>query len=132
MRIGREDWIKLRPADVAWVAEWQLTTAFPWLPLGKGITVSADDGLDSAGRFWNVTVRSGQETVQVRLPLRDLTRLICWCYRIRHCAALLHPPATIRASLLGLRKALRGPVARLNPLAGMGYQGTTPEQRSLD
>lgn len=120
MRIGRDDWREVDPRDVAWVVEWQLREALPWVPVRPDETVTPEPGPEEDGRTWAVTVRVGPNRVRVRLPVRDLGRVITWCRSVGP-DALSHPPALIRASLLAIREALRRDLASLNPLANMGY-----------
>ena len=47
MRIGREDWGNLQAEDVAWVTEWQLASAFPWVPIGSESRVFAEPEPDT-------------------------------------------------------------------------------------
>jgi len=120
VRITREDWARLHPSDVAWVTEWQLATAFPWVPIGEESPVSASPEAEREERCWPVRVRAGYGTAHARLPLRDLARVIHWCHRVNR-KGLGRPPAPIRASLQSLREALRQGLAHLDPLDRMGY-----------
>ena len=120
MRIGREDWTSLNPDDVAWVAEWQLAAGFPWVPRGEESPVHAAAAPDPAGGYWRVSIRTGLHEVDARLPVRDLGRVIRWCYGVSQ-AQLFAPPASVRASLLAIREALRAPLLRVDPLGSMGY-----------
>jgi hypothetical protein len=123
VRIGREDWSNLQPEDVAWVTEWQLASAFPWVPIGPECRVFADPEPDVARKRWRVCLMIGQDRVIVELPLRDLARLIQWCHQVNHIRTLLHPPAWVRASILALQRTLRRGLTRANPLDSMGYSG---------
>jgi len=120
VRIRREDWANLDAGDVAWVAEWQLATALAWVPLGDESPVAAEPQPDEGGRYWSLTIRAGSGVAHARIPVRDLARAIAWCYEA-NAIDLLRPPASIRASLLVIRSALRRSLAYVDPLARMGY-----------
>lgn len=130
MRIGREDWHKLQPEDVAWVTEWQLACAFRWVPIGAECSVLASPAPDHPGDGWEVSIRLGQHLVPARLPVRDLARLIRWCHGVQDIRSLLHPPAWVRASMLAVQHSLRVGLGGVNPLNRMGY--TDGEARELD
>lgn len=121
MRSGREEGDGLAPADVAWVVEWQLATAFPWIPIGEESPIEASpppaDGRDA---HWAVRVRVGRARAAVLLPALELERVIGWCQGAS-AAELERPPARVRASLSALRAALRRALKPLNPLSDMGY-----------
>ena len=119
MRIGRESGPVLNPEDVAWVAEWQLAAALPWAPLEAESAVQAAP--EQRGAVWPVRVRVGSHSVSALLAVRDLAKVIAWCYRLRDGSSLRHPPPPIRRSLLSLKAALRAAVAGDNPLDRMGY-----------
>jgi hypothetical protein len=125
MRIGCEDWTVLDSRDVAWVTEWQLAAAFPWIPLGEESPVLPDSGPEPSGRCWTVAIRAGLGVTRAHLPVRDLGRVIRWCHQVSE-RELFRPPASIRASLLALRVALRRSFSRLDPLAVMGYASRLP------
>jgi len=130
VRIGREDWRELLPEDVAWVTEWLLAYAFRWVPIGPETGVYAAPSSDEAGKTWEVSVQVGRDVVPVRLPLRDLARLVHWCHSIRHIGALLHPPVWVRASMHSVQQSLRRSLRNVNPLNRMGY--ADGEVRGLD
>jgi hypothetical protein len=121
VRIGREEWMGLHPEDVAWVTEWQLASAFSWVPIGADSPVSPRPYPDRAGGCWTVEIRAGEDVAQVRLPVRDLARLVRWCHMAPAYEALFMPPATVRASIHALRNALRAGLRGLDPLERMGY-----------
>lgn len=121
MRLGREDWVRLHPDDVAWVTEWQLAAAFPWVPLGQECPVRAALVPDPEGRTWGVEVRAGSSLARARLPVRELARVIHWCYRLGSPGRLLRPPARILAALAEIRASLRPALRGVDPLARMGY-----------
>jgi hypothetical protein len=122
VRIARGDAGQLTAEDVAWVAEWQLALLFPWVPIGEESPVSAAPAPDASQRSWQTEIHVGGATIQALLPVRELERVIQWCYRVPRFADLLHPPPAIRASLQGIRRALRKAVRSLDPLAAMGYR----------
>lgn len=121
MRIGREDWRKLLPEDVAWVTEWQLAYAFRWVPIGTECGVLAATAPCESGSEWEITLHVGQDSVMARLPLRDLARLVHWCHGVQQIEALTHPPAWVRASMHSLQRVLGRSLGELNPLYRMGY-----------
>jgi hypothetical protein len=121
VRLGREDWTKLHPDDVAWVTEWQLAAAFPWVPVGGECPVRASAAASPDGGTWGVEVRAGSAWTAARLPVRELARVIRWCYGMRHADRLRHPPGRIRAALSVLRAALRPALRGIDPLESMGY-----------
>ena len=130
MRIGREDWGNLQAEDVAWVTEWQLASAFPWVPIGSECRVFAEPEPDLRRQCWRVSLQVGRDLVTVALPLRDVARLVQWCHQIHHIRTLFHPPAWVRASALAIQHKLRRSLARSNPLDSMGY--SSGETRGLD
>ncbi len=121
MRLRREEWTDLNPDDVAWITEWQLASAFCWLPLECERTVLSAPHAEPDGRHWAVTVRAGESGVRVLLPLRDLAKLVRWCHAAPSELDLMRPPAEMRAALLALRAALRRGLRELDPLGRMGY-----------
>jgi hypothetical protein len=125
----REEWSQLDPDDVAWVTEWQLVSAFPWLPLGAECPVSAAPWPEAGGRFWRAAVRAGGRSVEVRLPLRDLGKLVQWCPSVRLPRELARVPAPVRGAMLALRRALSRQLSRLDPLEGMGHAEPEPKPR---
>jgi hypothetical protein len=120
VRIGRETWSSVSPADVAWVVEWQLAAALPWVPLDEEATVHAAERPEPSGT-WEVTVRVGNRDVRAGIPVRDVGKVVGWCRRARNRRALFRPPPAIRGSLLGLRRALQAALVREDPLHRMGY-----------
>jgi hypothetical protein len=130
VRIDCREWISLNPEDVAWVAEWQLVAAAPWLPLRDGgAAVVADPLPDPGGRTWRVTVRLGLGGFTAHLRVRDLARIIRWCYHVGQGAALERPPAFVRGSMLTLRRPLRKAALSQDPLNMMGYDQGDPRGR---
>ncbi|HEU4752738.1 MAG TPA: hypothetical protein VFU47_06485 [Armatimonadota bacterium] len=121
MRIGRDSQAAVHPADVAWVAEWQLACALPWVPLDDERTVTAAPEPDRAREGWPVEVRVGTHSRSACLPLADLLKVVAWCRRVRDRRGLERPPAVIRRSLLALQAALRSAVSGEDPLDRMGY-----------
>jgi hypothetical protein len=119
VRIDCRNWGALKPDDVAWVAEWQLAAAAPWLPLRECPVAAVGPG---AAGSWRVTIRIGTGEATARLPGRDLAKVIGWCYSVGNRSALFRPPAGIRGSLFALRRALRR-AAALDVLDRMGYAG---------
>lgn len=119
MRISRSDGTGLRPEDVAWVVEWQLTACLAWLPLVVDEPVLA--AAEPEGPCWRVVIHTGCGRVFLLLPLRDLERVIGWAHRSPTYDSLRRPPAPVRGSILALRAVMRTGLARLNPLEGMGY-----------
>jgi hypothetical protein len=113
----------LNPEDVAWVTEWQLACAFPWLPLGEESRIEAEPAPDAACCFWGIRIRVGRDLVRARLPLRDLARMVRWCHQVHDLDSLLHPPAWVRASLLAVRRRLHAALDPTDPLCSMGYAG---------
>lgn len=126
MRLRREQWPTIGQDDVEWVTEWQLATAFRWLPLQGERTVKAAPSPEPGDGTWRVDIRAGEARVRVFLPVRDLARLIFWCYSVGSTGALLRPPVPIRGSMLALRAALRSALRRLDPLGRMGYVEREP------
>lgn len=124
MRVRREDWDHLHPDDIAWVTEWQLASAFPWIPIGEVPAVRANPHADPSGKSWGITVQVGNSRVIARLPTRDLARVIFWCQEAHDFSSLLRMPASIRGSLAALRKALRKALDTVDPLRHMGYGGS--------
>jgi hypothetical protein len=122
VRIQLKGGLDLNPEDVAWVVEWQLAAEFGWVPRGEALSVEAAPAADPDGTLWRVRIHIGQETVEARIPAAEIGRTVRWCYSIRP-AALARPPAAVRGSLTAIRAALRTALARLDPLAAMGYAG---------
>lgn len=128
MRIGHENLTDLNPDDVAWVVEWQLLAACPWLPHGEVSPVTAELQPDRGGRTWTVQIRAGWRLAAVRVPVRDLAPAIQWCHRARTYQTLLCPAGRIMAHLLAIRAALRHSLQNLDPLWDMGYAPTSLEE----
>ncbi len=117
---------RLLPEDVEWVVEWQLVTCFPWLPLAADSCIMAAPHPEAPeGKIWPVTVRVAQTAFELRIPVRDLARVVYWCHDATDFAELIHPPRALARSLMGLRNALRFGVSRSNPLDRMGYSRET-------
>jgi hypothetical protein len=123
VRLGCEQWAELSPEDVAWVVEWQLASAFPWLPVQAESRVNASPRPEP-DRRWLVHIRTGGRTVAATLPLRDLARLVHWGHVVRGWPELVRVPATVRASALVVRAVLRKALESADPLIDMGYPST--------
>lgn len=126
MRSTRVEWAGQDPEDVAWVAEWQLLAAAPWLPLDDTRPVAAAAEPEPGNRRWAVTVSLGGHLHRVLLPVRDLGKLIAWCHSVAFPSELAQLPASIRASALAVRAALRKGLSMVDPLEGMGYAPPEP------
>jgi hypothetical protein len=126
VRSRRSEWDLQDPEDVAWVTEWQLLLAAPWAPVGDESPVTADRRPEPGNRWWGVTVTLGSASHRVRLPVRDLGKLIAWCHSVAFPSELARLPASIRASALAVRAALRKGLSAVNPLEGMGYAPPEP------
>lgn len=130
MRIGCEERARLHADDVAWVIEWQLASAFCWVPISSDSPVFPESEPDHSARTWDVLVRAGEGLARIHIPLRDLARVIVWCRHATRYEHLLRPPAPVRASLQSIRFALRAGLGQLDPLRTMGYsapKGSTGE-----
>jgi hypothetical protein len=126
LRLRREQWTRVDPDDVAWVVEWQLASAFPWLPLHPEGSVEAAKH-PGPGSCWRVWIRTGLARIAVELPLRDIAHLVNWGQVAPTWPALLREPATVRASALSVRALLRKGLHSADPLARMGYSPEPPE-----
>ncbi len=121
MRVGREQWRSLHPEDVAWVTEWQLAAAFPWIPLGCTCPIEAAPVPEPGERSWRVQIHTGVDQVTAELPIRELSQVVRWCYSAPDVRRVLSPPARVLAALRVLRRALRPELRLVDPLARMGY-----------
>ncbi|MFN3653228.1 MAG: hypothetical protein ACK47B_26905 [Armatimonadota bacterium] len=117
---------ELHPDDVAWVVEWQLAQHCRWVPVAGESPVVAAPRPD--GKWWRVRIRAGRASVDVRLPVRDLARVVQWCHRAPDWRTLHHPPALVRPSLVSLRTWLRAALRDLDPLGSMGYSAGARER----
>jgi hypothetical protein len=100
--------------------------AAPWAPVGEECPVTADPHPEPGNRWWGVTVTLGNVSHRVRLPVRDLGKLIAWCHSIAFPSELASLPTSIRASALAVRAALRKGLSAVNPLERMGYAPPEP------